>query len=108
MIERYSLLNIIVLGESLLAATLALGVAAAKGWDFELIRVAFSALLIVAAMWWMYFSREDHLQEESRSMAFTWGYGHVVIYLSGAAVGAGIAALVDISDWASQGGPVGG
>ena len=29
-------------------------------------------------------------------MALTWGYGHLVIYIAGAAVGAGFAVLVDI------------
>ena len=96
MIERYGLLNIIVLGETLLAATHAIQKAGGEHFEIALIHIALSALVVLFSMWWLYFSREDHLQEQSRSAAFTWGYGHFVIYMSGAAVGAGFAVLVDI------------
>jgi len=95
-IERYGLLNIIVLGETLLAASMALEQAAGSHGGFALITIAASALAILFSMWWLYFSQEEHLQEQSRAMAFTWGYGHVLIYMAGAAVGSGFAVLVDI------------
>ena len=94
-IERYGLLNIIVLGETLLAGSIALNTAAVH-FDIDLIHSAIAALVIVFALWWLYFSREEHLNAQDLSMALTWGYGHLVIYIAGAAVGAGFAVLVDI------------
>lgn len=46
---------------------------------------------------WSYFSQEDHLSTTDLNRALTWGYGHLVIFASGAAVGAGFAVLVDVA-----------
>ncbi|CAN7431230.1 low temperature requirement protein A [Neorhizobium sp. LjRoot104] len=93
--ERYGLLNIIVLGETLLAGSLALRQFAGE-FNFMLVHTALSALVIVFALWWAYFSRQEHLGSHKLSRALQWGYGHFFIFASGAAVGAGFAALVDI------------
>ncbi|MCJ7592969.1 MAG: low temperature requirement protein A [Woeseiaceae bacterium] len=97
MIERYGLLNIIVLGETLLAASLAIEAAQGEHLSTSLIRIAIAALVILFAMWWLYFAREEHLERTDFSRALVWGYGHVLIYASGAAVGAGIAVAVEIA-----------
>ncbi|WP_026479580.1 low temperature requirement protein A [Ahrensia sp. 13_GOM-1096m] len=47
-------------------------------------------------MWWLYFSQEEHLQTSDLNRALVWGYGHFIIFASGAAVGAGFAVLVDV------------
>ena len=96
MIERYGLLTIIVLGETLLAGSLALRAVVGKGVEVALAHVALSSLVIVFAMWWLYFSKEEHLGSQGLARSLTWGYGHVLIFASGAAVGAGFAVLVDI------------
>jgi len=96
-IERYGLLNIIVLGETLLAASMAVQHSLSEHVEPEVIRIAITALVILFSMWWLYFSREDHLAENSRRLAFIWGYGHQLVFLGGAAVGAGIAVQVDIA-----------
>ncbi len=95
-IERYGLLNIIVLGETLLAGSMALSQVSAPHANIALIHIALSALVILFSMWWLYFSKEEQIQDKSISTAFTWGYGHLIIYIAGAAVGAGFAVLVDI------------
>jgi low temperature requirement protein LtrA len=95
-IERYGLLNIIVLGETLLAGSFALARASGEHFDVPLLYTAIAALVILFSLWWLYFAKEDHLMDERMCLAFTWGYGHFLIYMSGAAVGAGFAALVDI------------
>jgi low temperature requirement protein LtrA len=95
-IERYGLLNIIVLGETLLAGSIALSVANGDHFDIRLLHTALAALVILFSLWWVYFAREDHLMDERMCMAFTWGYGHFLIYMAGAAIGAGFAVLVDI------------
>ena len=94
--ERYGLLTIIVLGETLLAAASALTHAAGDHFDVRFVHIALSALVITLAMWWLYFSSEEHLPTVDLSHALTWGYGHAPLYAAGAAVGAGFAALVDI------------
>ena len=96
MIERYGLLTIIVLGETLLAGSIALRTVAGDHSQIELVHIALSALVTLFAMWWLYFGREEHLESNDLNRALTWGYGHVVIFASGAAVGAGFAVLVDI------------
>ena len=97
MIERYGLLNIIVLGETLLAGSIAIQHASAGHGGMQLVRIAIAALVIVFSMWWLYFSEEEHLENQNLSRALMWGYGHIVVFSSGAAVGAGIAVLVDIA-----------
>lgn len=96
MIERYGLLNIIVLGETLLAGSMALEQAVGDHFNFALVSVAISSLIILFALWWLYFCKEDHLHSRSRGSAFVWGYGHWFIYVSGAAMGAGFAVMVDV------------
>lgn len=95
-VERYSLLTIIVLGEVLLAATLALEKAWDGSFDVRLVHTAMSALVITFAMWWLYFAREPQLSTSRLSRALQWGYGHMLVFASGAAVGAGFAVLVEI------------
>lgn len=95
-VERYGLLNIIVLGETVLAGSMALGQASGAHVDPLLIRVALASLVIVFSLWWLYFAREEHLAGKNLSATLTWGYGHALIYMSGAAVGAGFAVLVDV------------
>jgi low temperature requirement protein LtrA len=94
--ERYGLLTIIVLGETLLAAAAALTHAAGDHFDIRFVHIALSALIITLAMWWLYFASEEHLPTASLSHALTWGYGHAPLFAAGAAVGAGFAVLVDI------------
>lgn len=94
--ERYGLLTIIVLGETLLSATAALTHAAGDHFDIRFVHIALSALVITLAMWWLYFSNEEHLPTVSLAHAFAWGYGHAPLFAAGAAVGAGFAVLVDI------------
>ncbi|WP_226951242.1 low temperature requirement protein A [Rhizobium terrae] len=94
-IERYGLLNIIVLGETLLSGSTALRQASGH-FDIMLVHTAISALVIVFALWWAYFAREEQLGSHKLSRSLQWGYSHFFIFASGAAVGAGFAVLVDI------------
>jgi len=96
MIERYGLLNIIVLGEILLSGSIAINKAFSGHFEIALVHTVLVAMVTVFSLWWLYFSREEHLKGQDLSSAFSWGYGHLLIYLSGAAVGAGFAVLVDI------------
>ena len=56
--ERYGLFTLIVLGESILAATTAVQAAVASGEALSaLLPLIVGGLLIVFSMWWMYFDR---------------------------------------------------
>ncbi len=96
-VERYGLLTIIVLGESVLAGARAFSSVADDAFsDLELLSLAVGALLLVFAMWWLYFERKSDDLLTTRARAFEWGYGHYFIWASAAAVGAGIAVGVDV------------
>jgi low temperature requirement protein LtrA len=96
--ERYGLFTLIVLGESLLAATVAaqsaLDAEAAFG---ELATTATGGLLTVFGMWWLYFAKGASRQLASLRSALVWGYGHYLVFASAAAVGAGLAVSVDVA-----------
>lgn len=94
--ERYGLFTIIVLGESVLAATVAVRSAldADAAWS-DLFEIIIGGLLIMFAMWFVYFAKPAHRFLNSSRIAFLWGYGHYVILASGAAIGAGLALGVD-------------
>jgi low temperature requirement protein LtrA len=95
-VERYGLFNIIMLGESVLAGTIAFQVALDEGGgDTELLALAISGALIVFSMWWLYFDYPEHDFIERTRTAFAWGYGHLFIFGAAAAVGVGIEVAVD-------------
>jgi low temperature requirement protein LtrA len=94
--ERYGLMTLIVLGESILAATVAVQAAMEAGTAApRLFAVAGGGLLILFSMWWLYFSEQAHERLRGRREAFVWGYGHLVIFAAAAAVGAGLAVVAD-------------
>ena len=94
--ERYGLFTIIVLGESILSASLAMQSAIQTGdVNGELAPIIAGGLLIVLSMWWLYFDRPIHDLLTSTRTAFVWGYGHLLIFASAAAVGAGLAVSID-------------
>lgn len=95
--ERYGLLTIIVLGESVLAAVTGVQAATADGvWGADLLVFCVGALLVVFCMWWLYF--EDSVVDQLNEVraAFVWGYGHFVVFAAAAATGAGLAVQVDV------------
>lgn len=102
--ERYGLFTIIVLGETLLAATVGVQTALDDTARFrDLATVVIGGLLLVFSMWWIYFDLPtERLVQHTRQAfadrltgAFAWGYGHFVVFGSAAAVGAGLAVAVD-------------
>lgn len=96
--ERYGLLTIIVLGETLLAASLAVdAIFEAGAFDTALLPMIAGGLLTVFAMWWIYFDEDaSHLLDNART-AYLWGYGHYIIFGAAAAVGAGLAISFDVA-----------
>jgi low temperature requirement protein LtrA len=94
--ERYGLFTIIVLGESILSATVAIQTALASGESLVVLApIIAGGLLIVFSMWWIYFDRPAHDLLTHLNKAIFWGYGHYFVFAAVAAVGAGFAAAVD-------------
>ncbi|QEV18576.1 low temperature requirement protein A [Streptomyces alboniger] len=94
--ERYGLFTIIVLGETIAAATIAVksGIEENDALD-ELLPIAAGGLLIVFAAWWIYFVVPFHGRLRGNRQAFLWGYGQYVVLGSAAAIGAGIEVAVE-------------
>jgi low temperature requirement protein LtrA len=96
--ERYGLLTIIVLGETVAAATVAVQSALDEQDELgELLPIAGGGLLLIFAAYWIYFAVPIHLHLASNSQAFLWGYGHYLVFGSAAAIGAGIEVAVEES-----------
>jgi low temperature requirement protein LtrA len=94
--ERYGLFTLIVLGECVLASTLAIQAALKEDAVLgDLATTAVGGLLTVFGMWWLYFAKESHGFLTSLRAGIVWGYGHYLIFASAAAVGAGLAVNVD-------------
>ena len=94
-IERFGLLNIIVLGELLLSSTEAFESAYHAGFTPSFIIIALCGAVLTFSMWWLYFTEEDHLPSMEVKRALEWGYGHFLVFAAGAAVGAGIGVVLD-------------
>ncbi|MFI1431425.1 low temperature requirement protein A [Streptomyces lydicus] len=93
--ERYGLFTIIVLGETIAAATVAVQSALDEHDELgTLLPLAGGGLLVVFAAYWIYFAVPIHLHLRSNRQAFLWGYGHYLVFGSAAAVGAGIEVAV--------------
>ncbi|MGW1988616.1 low temperature requirement protein A [Embleya sp. NPDC001921] len=94
--ERYGLFTIIMLGESVSAATIAIQTALDDEAALdELLPIAAGGLLIVFAAYWIYFAVPIHDFLASNRQAFLWGYGHYVIFGSAASIGAGLEVAVE-------------
>ncbi|MGX7681713.1 low temperature requirement protein A [Jatrophihabitans sp. DSM 45814] len=90
--ERYGLFTIIVLGECVLAATVAIQSSLqSDGVSLRLVLAGFGALALLFGLWWLYFqSPTGHRLSDKPEVAFFWGYGHYFVFASLAALGAGL------------------
>ncbi|RSN53995.1 hypothetical protein DMH12_17215 [Streptomyces sp. WAC 04229] len=94
--ERYGLFTIIVLGESILAASTAVRAALDEHTALgELLPIAAGGLVIVFCAFWIYFASPTHEYLAGVRRPLWWGYGHYVIFGSAAAIGAGIEVAVE-------------
>jgi low temperature requirement protein LtrA len=103
-VERYGLFTLIVLGETVSAATLAFRGALDEGGHETgpLLALAVAGLLIVFSLWWVYFDRSAHNLLSTLRGSMSWGYGHYFIFASAAAVGAGLSVAVDHTTGATE------
>jgi low temperature requirement protein LtrA len=90
--ERYGLFTIIILGESVLAATVGVqAIVTAGDASGEFVLLAASGLALLFGLWWVYYLEPagDGLQRNRRG-SFLWGYGHYFAFAALAALGAGL------------------
>ncbi|NMO00896.1 low temperature requirement protein A [Gordonia sp. TBRC 11910] len=90
--ERYGALTIVTLGEGVVGTIAALqAVVDVDGWSLDAAVLGLTGMAIPFAMWWIYFviptGEALHLR---RRKCFVWGYGHIVVFMATAAVGAGL------------------
>jgi low temperature requirement protein LtrA len=91
--ERYGLLVIITLGEGIIGTVASINavVHGSAGWTVDAAVVAFAGIGLTFATWWTYFAIPwAEVLALHRERSFTWGYGHIVIFASLAAIGAGL------------------
>jgi low temperature requirement protein LtrA len=92
--ERHGLLVIIALGEAILGTIVALRAVVGPegpGWSVEAAVVGFAGVALTFGMWWIYFVIPGGpMLEYRRNRSFGWGYGHIPLFGSVVAVGAGL------------------
>ncbi|MFJ4840991.1 low temperature requirement protein A [Streptomyces sp. NPDC088746] len=93
--ERYGLFTLIVLGETMTAATSAVRTALDEETALgDIATLVVGGVLTVFALWWLYFSQNAPRKLTGLRSALLWGYGHYAVFASAAAVGAGLAVNV--------------
>ncbi|WP_228638500.1 low temperature requirement protein A [Microtetraspora sp. AC03309] len=97
--ERYGLFTIILLGESVLAASRGVEAALESGRiSGPFIVIAVSSLVLLFALWWLYFLvQAGEGLSDRRHRSYLWGYGHYGIFAALAALGAGLEVAVEQS-----------
>ncbi|MFE5673247.1 low temperature requirement protein A [Agromyces sp. NPDC056523] len=90
--ERYGLLIIITLGEIVLGTILAISaVVEEQGWTLEAVLVTVGGTMLAFGLWWVYFIMPSaKVLARHRGRGWVWGYGHIVLFGSLAATGAGL------------------
>lgn len=90
--ERYGLLTIITLGEGVVGTVVAMqALVKVQGWSGDVAVFGLAAMALNLCLWWIYFSIPvAHALTLNTSKCFAWGYGHIVIFMAVAAVGAGL------------------
>jgi low temperature requirement protein LtrA len=95
--ERYGLLAIITLGEVLIGTVAAMSAYVhdpAQGWNVDAVVVLGAGIVLTFGMWWCYFMIPwGEILAHHRERSFFWGYGHMAIFGSIAATGAGLHAV---------------
>ena len=95
--ERYGLLTIITLGEGVIGTVASLSaVVESQGWSRDAVLVAIAGTGLTFGLWWTYFINPSaEVLQIHRERVFPWGYGHILIFGSIAATGAGLHVAAD-------------
>jgi low temperature requirement protein LtrA len=91
--ERYGLLAIIALGEGVVGTVASISaVVEGAGWNLDVALVCLAGTGLTFGMWWIYFllPSAEILHHHRLKRSFVWGYGHMPIFASIVATGAGL------------------
>lgn len=93
--ERYSLFTIIALGEGLVGTIASsngvLGGENGGNWTWDAVAVVTAGVGLTFGLWWIYFINPfERVLERQRKLAWVFGYGHIIVFGSIVAVGAGL------------------
>lgn len=101
--DRYGCFTMIVLGESVLASTLAFAGAAEQGaFPIHILLIGVSSFLLAAGMWWLYFASDVTHRLTQLKTALQFGYGHFFVFAAAGAFSAGVAVMLDLGQGSSQ------
>jgi low temperature requirement protein LtrA len=107
--ERYGLLTIITLGETLFGTVAAVSaIVQEQGWSTEAIVVLTAGVGLSFALWWNYFVLPSGaILHRYRGRVWWWSYGHMLIFSAIAATGAGIHVAAYVVDGTAHVGTLG-
>ncbi|UDY24786.1 low temperature requirement protein A [Nocardioides sp. Kera G14] len=89
--ERYGLMVIIALGEGLIGTMASLVALSGDGLTFDVGLLAFVGTALIFGLWWTYYAiPHGEILAAWRERSFGWGYGHILIFGSIVAMGAGL------------------
>ncbi|GAB3605091.1 low temperature requirement protein A [Conyzicola nivalis] len=90
--ERYGLLVIIALGESIFGTVASVSaIVQVDGWSQEAVMIVVAGVGLTFGMWWTYYIMPSaEILTLRRSVATAWSYSHLVLYTAIAATGAGL------------------
>jgi low temperature requirement protein LtrA len=90
--ERYGLLAIIALGEGVVGTVASISaVVEVQGWTTDAALICVAGIGLTFGMWWAYYIvPAGEMLHAHRERSFAWGYGHIVIFASIVATGAGL------------------
>jgi low temperature requirement protein LtrA len=95
--ERFGLFALIVLGESILAATTAIKESLKEYTTDSMVIIGVATLLSAFCVWWLYFDVLDgRAVTLARSRVFWWGHGHLLAFGAIGAMGAGAEIAVQV------------
>lgn len=106
--ERYGLLTIIALGEGVFGTITAVSAAIdSSGWSVEAAVLVVAGVGLTFGLWWTYFLLPAGvILHQYRDKAFIWGYGHLLVFASIAATGAGLHVIAYVIEGESEIDPV--
>lgn len=96
LVDRFGSFTLIVLAESVLAATTAAANAIEQATHLaDFVLIGFSGFALAAGMWWIYFATDARSWLQSRRNALKFGIGHFLVFAAAGAFSTGIKVLLD-------------
>jgi low temperature requirement protein LtrA len=101
--ERNGLMMIIALGEGLIGTMAGLTAAARHGLTLDVAVLALAGTVLTFGLWWSYFViPHGAMLAAWRRRSFVWGYGHIALFATVVATGAGLDAAAFYLEGASH------